>query len=74
MVLSGRTIRERFGVESALDYLVGEKLLTFARAADEDPVFAAEPPRFQAAVWEIFNPYQLRGLYSQPQAFGQISS
>jgi hypothetical protein len=56
-----RTIRERFGVKNALDYLVGEKLLTFARAADEDSEFAAELPRFQAAVWEIFNPYELRG-------------
>jgi hypothetical protein len=56
-----RPIRERFGVKNALDYLVGEKLLTFARAADEDSEFAAELPRFQAAVWEIFNPYELRG-------------
>ena len=55
------TIRDRFGVESALDYLVGQKLVNFAEAADEDPDFAAELPRFQAAVWEIFNPYELRG-------------
>ena len=54
------TIRERFGVKSALDYLVGEKLLSFAKAADQDPEFAAEPPAFNA-VWEIFNPYELRG-------------
>ena len=26
-----RTIRERFGIENALDYLIGEKLLNFAR-------------------------------------------
>jgi len=56
-----RTIRERFGVENALDYLIGEKLLNFAKAADQDPEFAAELPCFQAAVWEIFNPYELRG-------------
>ena len=56
-----RTIRERFGIKNALDYLIGEKLLNFARAADQDPDFAAELPRFQAAVWEIFNPYELRG-------------
>jgi hypothetical protein len=56
-----RTIRERFGVKNASDYLVGEKLLTFARAADEDSEFAAELPCFQAAVREIFNPYELRG-------------
>jgi hypothetical protein len=56
-----RAIRERFGVENALDYLIGEKLLNFAKAADQDPDFAAELPCFQAAVWEIFNPYELRG-------------
>jgi hypothetical protein len=55
------TIRERFGVKNALDYLVGEKLLNFAKAADESPEFAVELPRFQTAVWEIFNPYELRG-------------
>jgi len=55
------SIRESFGVKSALDYLVGEKLVTFERLADEDPDFAAELPCFQAAVWEIFNPYELRG-------------
>lgn len=56
-----RAIREHFAVEDALDYLVGEKLLNFAQAADLDPNFAAELPCFQAAVWEIFNPYELRG-------------
>jgi hypothetical protein len=29
-----RTIRERFGVKRALDYLVGEKLLNFASEAE----------------------------------------
>ena len=55
------TIHKRFGVESALDYLVGQKLPNFADAADDDPDFAAELPHFQAAVWEIFNPYEIRG-------------
>jgi hypothetical protein len=54
-------IGERFGVKSALDYLVGEKLLNFAREADRNPDFAAELPRFQAAVWDVFNPYELAG-------------
>jgi hypothetical protein len=56
-----RTIREQFGVKSALDYLVGEKLLNFAREADPTAEFAAELPRFQAAVWDVFNPYELSG-------------
>jgi hypothetical protein len=58
---AARRIRDRFGVESALDYLLGEKLVSFAKAADQDPKFAAELPRFQAAVWEIFNRYELLG-------------
>jgi hypothetical protein len=56
-----RRIKKRFGVESALDYLLGEKLLNFADAADQRPEFAAELPRFQAEVWKVFNPYELAG-------------
>jgi hypothetical protein len=33
-----------------LDYLIGEKLMNFADAAERHPEFAAELPRFQAAV------------------------
>ena len=56
-----RRIKKRFGVKSALDYLLGEKLLNFAEAADQRPEFAAELPRFQAEVWNVFNPYELAG-------------
>ncbi len=48
-----RTIRRRFGLKNALDYLVREKLLTFAEVAEQHPEFAAELPGFQAAVWEV---------------------
>lgn len=40
------TIRDRFGVKSALGYLVGEKLLNFAEAADRHPEFASELAHF----------------------------
>jgi hypothetical protein len=60
-------IRERFGAESALDYLLGEKLLTFAQEADRNPEFAAELPRFQAAVWSLFNSYELGGYLASPK-------
>jgi hypothetical protein len=56
-----RRIRRRFGAGSALDYLLGEKLLVFAHAAERDPAFAKELPRFLAAVWRIFNPYEVAG-------------
>ncbi len=56
-----RRIKQHFGVESALDYLRGEKLVNFAEAAKQHPEFARELPRFQAAVWNVFNPYELAG-------------
>jgi len=54
-------IRRRFGAKNALDYLVGEKLLTFAETAEHRPQFASELPRFLAAIWQVFNPYELAG-------------
>ena len=54
-----RAIRRRFSLKNALYYLVSEKLLNFAEAAEQHPEFAAELPRFQAAVWEVFHPYEL---------------
>ena len=56
-----RRIKKQFGVKSALDYLLGEKLLTFAETAEDQSEFAAELPLFQAEVWNVFNPYELAG-------------
>jgi hypothetical protein len=56
-----KAIRRRFGAESALDYLIGEKLMMFADGATHDPRFARELPRFLAAVWELFNQYEIAG-------------
>jgi hypothetical protein len=39
-------IRDHFGLHSALDYLIGENLSSFLRAADQDPLFAVEVPDF----------------------------
>jgi hypothetical protein len=56
-----RGIRRRFGAKSALDYLIGEKLIRFAEAAEQHPEFAEELPRFLAAIWRTFNEYELAG-------------
>lgn len=56
-----RAIKRRFGAKSALDYLIGEKLLSFAAAAKTDSGFARELPRFLAAVWHLFNEYEIAG-------------
>jgi len=53
-------IRERFGLQSAFDYLVAEKLMNFAEAAREYPEFARELPSFLAEVRRIFGLQELR--------------
>ncbi len=56
-----RRIKRSFGARSALDYLIGEKLVTFAAVAEDRPEFARELPRFLAAVWRVFNEYEIAG-------------
>ena len=56
-----RAIRSHFGAKSALDYLVSEKLIMFADEAERNPEFAAELPRFLAAIWQVFNQYEIAG-------------
>jgi hypothetical protein len=48
-------IRERFGVEAAVDYLIGEKLPAFAEAAATRPNFARELPAFVGEARRLFS-------------------
>src|SRR5258708_30242187 len=59
-----RGLKRRFGVKSALDYLIGEKLVNFADAAELPPESAAELPRVQTAVRNTLNRYHLAGYDS----------
>jgi hypothetical protein len=52
--IAARNVRVRHGILSALDYLIGEKLLTYAEMAVTRPEFARELPRFVAEVRDIF--------------------
>jgi hypothetical protein len=54
-------IRESFGPENALDYLIGEKLLTFLMGSEQDPQFAAEVPAFVDEIRRIFTGAEIRG-------------
>lgn len=47
-------IRQCFGLENALDYLIGEKLFSFVRASEQHPEFAAELPAFVAEIRRLF--------------------
>lgn len=53
-------IRAQFGMKSALDYLIGEKLFTFVTAAEQDAEFAAELPAFVAAIQRLFSAEEIR--------------
>ena len=55
-------IRERFGLDDALHYLIGEKLFSFVHAAEDDPDFAAELPAFVAEIRRIFSSAEIRAF------------
>src|ERR1700736_6512094 len=57
---AAQTIKARFGLTAAFDYLVGEKLMSFASAASRHPEFARELPRFVSEVRRMFTPEELR--------------
>ncbi len=53
-------IRERFGIQKALGYLIGEKLVNFVQEADGDPDWARELPQFIAEIKRIFSPTEIQ--------------
>ena len=57
---AARTIRERFGLEAAFDYAVGEKLMNFASVARDHSAFARELPRFVSEVRRLFSADEIR--------------
>lgn len=57
---AARTIKARYGLKAAFDYLIGEKLMNFASAASKHPEFAREFPRFISEVRRMFTPEEMR--------------
>jgi len=57
---AAREVRERHGVVSALDYLIGEKLMTYAQTAVTRPEFARELPRFVGEIRIIFGAEEIQ--------------
>jgi DNA-binding SARP family transcriptional activator len=56
---AAQTVRARFGLKAAFDYIVAEKLLNFASAASTHPEFARELPRFVSEVRRMFTPDEI---------------
>jgi hypothetical protein len=57
---AARLIRDKFGLDRALAYLVNEKFRTFVQVADDDRTFADDVPAFAAELKTIFTPEELR--------------
>lgn len=51
-----QTIKARFGLKAAFEYIVGEKLLNFAEVSAHNSDFARELPRFVSEVRSMFPP------------------
>ena len=57
---AAQTIKARYGLKAAFDYVVGEKLINFASASSQHPEFARELPRFISEVRRMFTPEEMR--------------
>lgn len=53
-------VREHFGLNDALNYLIGENLFTFVTTSEQDPDFAAELPVFLTAIRRVFAVEEIR--------------
>jgi hypothetical protein len=60
-----QTIKARFGLTAAFDYVVGEKLMNYASAASKYPEFARELPRFVSEVRRMFTPEEIGARLAQ---------
>ena len=56
---AAQTIKARYGLTAAFEYLVGEKLMNFANTASRHPDFARELPRFVSEVRCMFTPGEI---------------
>ena len=56
---AAETIRRQYGIASAFDYVVGDKLLTFAETAEEHPEFARALPHFVSEIRRMFTPEEI---------------
>ena len=56
---AAESIRLQFGIGDAFDYVVGEKLMNFAEAAEERPEFAQALPQFVSELRRMFTPGEI---------------
>lgn len=67
-------IRLRFGLADALGYVVGEKLMTFAHAAESDDRFRAELPAFCAKIRTLFTKGEIKQHFEAAEKESQVET
>ena len=67
---AARGIREDWGTRKALGYLVGEKLLNYIQAADSDPSWETNVPKFAAEIRQIFTDEELQAYFATATRIG----
>jgi len=67
-------IRERFGLANALEYVVGEKLMTFSQMAETDEQFRAELPVFCERIRCLFTRTEIQGYFESAEQESAIDA
>ena len=70
---AAREIRDAWGTRKALGYLVGEKLLNYIHAADSDPSWEVNLPKFAAEIRRIFTNEELRTYFATTTRVGAVA-
>ena len=65
-----RDIRDAWGTEKALGYLIGEKLLNYLRASDTRSDWAEQIPLFTEEIKRIFTVDELNGYFATTTRVG----
>ena len=60
-------IHKRFGFDAAIDYLVGEKLMAFARSGKRHPDIIAELPAFAQRIRTLFTSVEIRAHFASAE-------
>ena len=69
---AARQIREDFGTEKAVGYLVGEKLLNYLEVAETDAEWRAELPDFIEEIKDIFEAWEIAEFLETPRRLGVL--
>jgi hypothetical protein len=71
--VAARRVKSHFGIANALDYLIGEKLLNFAQAAEQYAEFAQELPGFVREIRDVFSVREVRDYALQLEGTRPLS-